>query len=74
MGTQIELNPTAERALRGLVREEIQRHLLGIREDSTPDRVARSMERLVKLRRRIAMPLEELEEILQEHRAETGRG
>jgi hypothetical protein len=74
MAVELELKPEVEARIREIARDEVTKRLSGVRDDWSLETMQAAMRRLVELRRKIALPAEELEALLEEHRREMGRG
>lgn len=74
MSTQLQITPELEERMRAIARDEFEKRLLGVREDWSVQRMQAAMTRLEALRKQVALPPDAVEEIIEEHRREFGRG
>lgn len=74
MSTKVEISPEIVKLVKDCVKEEVEKRVLGVREDWSQARVVAAMERLEERRKRIALPREIFDEIIEEHRRDFGRG
>ncbi len=74
MSLELEVNPQLEERMRAIAREEVAKQLFGVREGWSHEKMVAAMQRIVERRKRIALPPEVVDEIIEEHRREMGRG
>lgn len=74
MAVDLEITPEVEQRLRAIARDEMERWRQGVQEDWSPEKMRAAMRRIVERRQRISMTPEEVEQLIEEHRREIGRG
>jgi hypothetical protein len=71
---QVELSPEMRALIQEAVAKELHHLKPGVRPDWSVERMQAAMKRIVERRRRIGLPPDVVEQIIEEHRREFGRG
>jgi hypothetical protein len=74
MSTELELSREMEQAMRRIAREEVERWSQGVRDDWSLEKMQAAMRRLCELRKTISIPPDVVDDLIEEHRREFGRG
>lgn len=74
MSTLVDPEPDLDERIRRIVQEELNERLSGRRGEWSQERAAAALDRILERRRRIGMPDEVVDALLQQHRQEIGRG